>query len=120
MEHASGVVSTLTTSFDADGAARHGVVVYGSEGTLLGGDPNRFDGPVLLRSREQPDGSCRCSPAGATTRRGLGLDDLCRAVLEGTPQRASGAQALHVLEVLMGMRASALEGGAVAIEEPGA
>ena len=115
MEHSTGVVSTLTTSFDAAGAARHGVVVYGSEGTLLGGDPNRFDGPVLLRSREQPDAELPLLPGHTDNARGLGLDDLCRAVLEGTPQRASGALALHVLEVLMGMRASALDGAAVAI-----
>ena len=48
LEHESGVLTTLTTSFDADGAARHGVEVVGSGGTLLGGDPNGFDGPVIL------------------------------------------------------------------------
>ena len=36
--------------------------------------------------------------------RGLGLQDLCRAVRDGTPQRASGALGLHIVEVLLEIR----------------
>lgn len=46
---------------------------------------------------------------------GLGLDDLCHAVLDGTPQRASGARGLHVLEVLLAVRDAARDGRAVVI-----
>ena len=40
--------------------------------------------------------------------RGLGLEDLCRAVRDGTPQRASGDLGLQVVEVLLEMRDHAL------------
>jgi len=51
--HDGGVLTTLVATFDADGAARHGVEVTGSEGTLVGGDPNTFDGPVVVRRRNE-------------------------------------------------------------------
>ena len=41
--------------------------------------------------------------------RGLGLEDLCRAVRDGTPQRASGALGLQVVEALLEMREIALD-----------
>ena len=39
--------------------------------------------------------------------RGLGLQDLCLAVRDGTPQRASGELGLHVVEVLLAIRDAA-------------
>ena len=114
-EHDTGVLSMLTMSFDADGPARHGVEVVGSEGTLLGGDPNGFDGPVILRRRGEPDEPLALVSEWRHNARGLGLQDLCRAVRDGTPQRASGALGLHVLDVLVGIRDSAREGRAVVV-----
>ena len=115
LEHETGVLTTLTASFDADGPARHGIEFHGSEGTLLGGDPNGFDGPVVLRRHEQSDESLALVSRWRDNARGLGLADLCRAVREGTPQRAGGALGLHVLEVLLAIRSSARDGSAVAI-----
>jgi predicted dehydrogenase len=114
-EHDGGVLSTLTTSFDADGPARHGVEVHGSGGALLGGDPNGFDGPVVLLRGGQPDEQLELVSEWRDNARGLGLDDLCRAVRDGTPQRASGALGLHVVETLLGIRASARDGQAVTL-----
>jgi predicted dehydrogenase len=113
LEHDAGVLTTLAASFDADGAARHGVEVSGSEGTLLGGDPNTFDGPVVLRRGGADDEPLALVSEWRHNARGLGLQDLCRAVSEGTPQRASGALGLHVLEVLLAIRRSASAGAAV-------
>jgi predicted dehydrogenase len=110
LEHASGVLTTLTTSFDVDGPARHGVEVQGSDGTLLGGDPNGFDGPAILRRRGQEDEPLPLVSEWRDNARGLGLQDLCRAITEGTPQRASGARGLHVVEVLLGIRESVSAG----------
>jgi hypothetical protein len=45
--------------------------------------------------------------------RGLGLQDLCLAVRDGTPQRAGGELGLHVVEVLLAARDSAQTGVAV-------
>jgi predicted dehydrogenase len=118
LEHASGVLTTLTTSFDADGPARHGVELHGSDGALLGGDPNGFDGPVILRRRGHDDESLPLVSQWRDNARGLGLQDLCRAVGDGTPQRASGALGLHVVEVLLAIRDSAHDGAAIAIGAP--
>jgi predicted dehydrogenase len=114
-EHDAGVLTTLVTSFDADGPSRHGVEVHGSEGTLLGGDPNGFDGPVTLLRQGKPDEQLTLVSGWRDNARGLGLEDLCRAVRDGTPQRASGALGLHVVETLLGIRASARDGRAVTV-----
>jgi predicted dehydrogenase len=118
LEHEDGVLTTLTTTFDAGGPARHGVVIHGRRGTLLGGDLNTFDGPVVLRRRGEEDQELPLVPGRRDNARGLGLDDLCRAIETGAAPRASGALALHVLEVLTAIRRSAADGGAVAVAPP--
>jgi predicted dehydrogenase len=105
--HDNGVLTTLVATFDADGAARHGVEVSGSEGTLVGGDPNTFDGPVVVRRGGQEDEPLELVSEWRHNARGLGLQDLCRAVRDGTPQRASGELGLHVVEVLLAIRDAA-------------
>jgi predicted dehydrogenase len=107
LEHDGGVLTTLVATFDADAAARHGVEVSGSEGTLVGGDPNTFDGPVSVRRRDGEDEPLELISQWRDNARGLGLQDLCRAVRDGTPQRASGALGLHVLETLLAIRDAA-------------
>jgi predicted dehydrogenase len=104
LEHDDGVLTTLVATFDADAAARHGVEVTGSAGTLVGGDPNTFDGPVVVRRRQAADEPLPLVSEWRHNARGLGLQDLCRAVRDGSPQRASGALGLHVLEVLLAIR----------------
>jgi predicted dehydrogenase len=111
LEHDGGVLTTLVASFDLDGAARHGVEVSGSDGTLVGGDPNTFDGPVLLRRRGENDEPLALVSEWRDNARGLGLQDLCRAVSDGTEQRASGDRGLHVLDVLLAVRESARDQG---------
>jgi predicted dehydrogenase len=120
LEHAGGVLTTLTASFDLDGPARHGIEVSGSAGTLAGGDPNTFDGPVVLRRARFADEPVELVAGRRDNARGLGLQDLCLAIRDGTPQRASGALGLHVLEVLLAIRDSARDGAAVAITAPAA
>jgi predicted dehydrogenase len=109
LEHDGGVLTTLVTTFDADAAARHGVEISGSEGTLVGGDPNTFDGPVHVRRRDADDEPLELVSEWRHNARGLGLQDLCHAVRDGTPQRASGALGLHVLETLLAIRRDAAD-----------
>jgi predicted dehydrogenase len=108
LAHESGVLTTITTTFDADGPARHAVEVNGSAGTLFGGDPNGFDGPVILARPDEPDERLELVSKWRDNSRGLGLRDLCRAVRDGTPQRTGGALGLQVLEVLLELRDRAL------------
>jgi predicted dehydrogenase len=109
LAHESGVLTTITTTDDANGPARYGVEVHGLDGSLLGGDPNTFDGPVILARRGELDQTLPLVSEWNENSRGLGLQDLCLAVRDGTPQRASGELGLHVIEVLLGMREIALE-----------
>ncbi len=64
-------------------------------------------------------------PGGARDPRGRRLHlgsrprcvvELARAIAEDRPERASGAVALHVLDVLLGIRDAAESGSAVTIE----
>jgi predicted dehydrogenase len=115
LEHDGGVLTTLAASFDADAPARHGIEVTGNGGTLVGGDPNTFDGPVMVRRRGADDEPLELVSEWRHNARGLGLQDLCRSVRDGTPQRASGALGLHVLEVLLAIRDAARDGTAVTV-----
>ncbi len=116
LEHDAGVLTTLVATFDVDAPARHGIEVSGSDGTLVGGDPNTFDGPVVLRRRGADDEPLELVSEWRDNARGLGLQDLCRAVRDGTPQRAGGALGAHVLEVLLAIRDSARDGAAIRVD----
>jgi predicted dehydrogenase len=109
LAHESGVLTTITTTDDANGPARYGVEVHGLDGSLLGGDPNTFDGPVILARRGELDQTLPLVSRWNDNSRGLGLEDLCHAVRDGTPQRASGDLGLQVVETLLEMRAIALD-----------
>jgi predicted dehydrogenase len=120
LEHDQGVLTTVTVTFDANGPARFGVEVHGSDGSLLGGDPNGFDGPVTLTRHGEDDEPLDLVSQWRDNARGLGLQDLCRAVRDGTPQRASGALGLHVVEVLLAIRDATREGSVITVEQPSA
>ena len=52
LEHASGALSTITTSFDGVATTAAPIEVHGETGTLAVPDPNHFDGEVApLRAR---------------------------------------------------------------------
>ena len=116
LEHGGDVLTTLVATFDVDAPARHGIEVAGSGGMLIGGDPNTFDGPVVLRRAGADDEPLELVSEWRHNARGLGLQDLCRAVRDGTPQRAGGALGAHVVEVLLAIRDSARDGAAIAID----
>lgn len=101
LELASGAPVTFLTSFDiwADHLPR--LEIYGTEGTLLGPDPNTFGGPVELWEAESRQWRALELANGYTENaRGLGLADLASARSSGRAPRASGELALHVLEVM--------------------
>ena len=99
LQHESGVLTTVLMTFDAHGPAEHAIAVYGDRGTLLGADPNGFDGPVSFNGEP-----LELVSEFRDNARGLGLQDLCEAIEHGTPQRASGARGLQVLETLLKLR----------------
>ncbi|MEV0596764.1 Gfo/Idh/MocA family protein [Nonomuraea cavernae] len=102
--------ATAATTFSFDSPVnRRMIEVIGTEGALSLPDPNTFDGPLLARGPRDAD--WRELPlAGTTAGRGIGVLDLARSLRAGTPHRASGALALHVLELMTAIEGSAERG----------
>jgi predicted dehydrogenase len=104
---ASGVVGSFLASFDVVASQAPHLEVHGTAGSLVLGDPNTFEGEVSVR--HDPEGSWDAVPLRADRRtgRGIGLAEMVEAIRERRPHRASGAFALHVLDVLLATEAAA-------------
>jgi predicted dehydrogenase len=112
LTHASGAVSTLTTSFDAVATQAAKLEVHGPEGTLSVPDPNCFAGTVRHLPLGGDDWSDLPISAGYTLGgRGLGAAELMAAP-DPAASRTRGALALHVLDVLESVLVAAGEGRA--------
>ena len=116
LEFASGAVVAITMSFDVPGHRHLPLEIYGTEGSLIVPDPNWFGGEVSLLSK---GGEWQPVPVELpwtdANYRSLGLADMAAAIREGRPHRASGALALHVLEVMEAFARSAETGRFVEI-----
>ncbi|TDE90786.1 Gfo/Idh/MocA family oxidoreductase [Occultella glacieicola] len=101
LEHADGVTSTVTVSFEVWATRAPLFEVYGTAGTIAVPDPNRFSEPVEVYTPDAPEWSPVPVSAGyADAGRGYGLADLARALETGRPHRAGGDLALHVLDIM--------------------
>ena len=117
LEFASGAVVSIVMSFDVPKHKHAPIELYGTVGSLLVPDPNRFGGQVAVA---KPDGKWR------TVRhthgnvdgefRSIGVADLAAAIVTGRPHRASGALALHALEAMEAFQISADEGRRVKLD----
>ncbi|MBE5814307.1 MAG: Gfo/Idh/MocA family oxidoreductase [Clostridiales bacterium] len=99
--------------------------IYGTEGILELGDPNRFGDPVTLIKPESPpcqlpmthgyDGTCVLEDATDFEKgygnRGIGVAELAWAIRKGRPNRLNKEMGLHGLEVLCGLDETARTGG---------
>jgi len=116
LEHHSGALSTLTTSFDSARTTAAPIEVHGEAGSLVVPDPNTFAGDVRLFRVGDDDWRTLAPSAGyLDSARGVGLIDLVTATPE-RPARASGAVALHVLEAMTALLESARSGARIALE----
>ena len=115
----SGVIGTLTTSFDVWATEQPKFEVYGADGTLSLAAPNMMDGPVRVRGagektwREEPLVHRFDTLESGW---GLALADLVSALEQGRPHRADGQFALHVLEVMQATLKAAESGQTVEVE----
>ena len=113
----SGAIVQVATSFDVSGHRHAPIELYGTEGTLMVPDPNRFGGPVqLLPTGGEWQEIPVTSPYADGNFRGIGAADMAGAIQAGRPHRASGALALHVLEVMEAFGRSSDAGRFIAIE----
>jgi predicted dehydrogenase len=111
----SGALATVTVSFEAFGQYSSGLVVHGSGGSLELPDANAFGGAVRIRNGNGEWKPVEYESPGAQETRGLGLDEMLRAIRNERPHRASGALGLHVLETALAALRSAEEGRTVGI-----
>ncbi|TXR52899.1 Gfo/Idh/MocA family protein [Quadrisphaera setariae] len=97
-EFEGGASATAVFSFDS-AVNRTQLEVAGSGGTLELPDPNMFDGDTVVHALgEEPRSE---AAVGSTASRGAGVLELARAIRAGRPERASGEQAFHVLDVMV-------------------
>ncbi|MGW0807286.1 Gfo/Idh/MocA family protein [Nonomuraea sp. NPDC002799] len=98
LDFPGSATAAATFSFDSS-VSRRIIEIIGTEGALSLPDPNTFAGPLLVRDLYESD--WRELPVPATTAsRGIGVLDLARSLRAGTPHRASGDLAHHVLELM--------------------
>ncbi len=114
IEFGDGRSSQSTFSFQHAKPLTGFVEINGTEGTLSLPDPNTFDGDSRLWRFGQAEPTV-IPASGARYGRGAGVVDLVRSLNAGEPERASGALAAHVLDVLLGIRDAAEQGGPVDI-----
>lgn len=111
----NGASAQSIFSFDSPLPRAGFVEVTGTEATLAFPDPNQFDGPIKIRTRAGDDWEVAAETTALSTR-GTGVLDLARALRADTPHRASGEQALHVLDVMVSIARSAEKGEFVTLE----
>ena len=116
LDFANGVVATVVMSFDVWAHNLPRMEIYGSEGSLVVPDPNRFSGPVLLRRVGAEDWSEIPLSHSAEVGRGIGVADMASAIRNGRAHRASGELAMHALEVMLAVDEASANGRHVAIE----
>ena len=116
LDFANGVVATVMMSFDVWAHNLPRIEIYGSEGSLVVPDPNRFGGPVLLRRAGAEAWSEIPLSHSAEVGRGIGVADIANAIRNGRAHRASGELAMHALEVMLAVDEASACGRHVAIE----
>ncbi|MEN0085800.1 MAG: Gfo/Idh/MocA family oxidoreductase [Leifsonia sp.] len=96
-EFESGQTAQAVFSFDSK-LGRTQFEVAGADGTLVVPDPNTFEGELLVHDG---DGIETLPSTGTSAGRGIGVVELARAIRAGVPERASGEQAYHVLDIMV-------------------
>ncbi|MFA5447934.1 MAG: Gfo/Idh/MocA family oxidoreductase [Sphaerochaeta sp.] len=117
LEFDSGAVATLVTSFDVWHHQMPNIEIYGSEGTLRVPDPNTFGGPIrYCRKGSDQWIDLPLLFDYEENSRGLGVADFAWALqTDSKDGRAGGELALHIVDVMQSILASAERGQRVDI-----
>jgi predicted dehydrogenase len=117
LEFESGALVSIAMSFDVPKHKHTPIEIYGSTGSILVPDPNRFGGEVSVAKTGGEWESVPLSHGYADGNyRSIGVADMAAAILSGREHRANGALAFHVLEVMEAFQTSSDEGRRVKIE----
>ncbi len=101
LEFETGVVATLTTSFEVWGTRIPHLEIFGTEGTLAIPDPNFYTGKVRLKTARSSRWTTVPYPADAPGGRGIGVIDMAHALRGLTEQRLTGGFVGHVTETML-------------------
>lgn len=112
LEFESEQTAQCTFTFDSS-LCRTLFEVSGTDGTLEVPDPNTFAGPLKVWDGKVQAGTF--DAVGTTSTRGTGVVELAQAIRAGRPERASGEQAFHVLDIMSSAIESAQSGQPVEI-----
>ncbi len=119
LEFHSGAVITATISFDVCKHGHSPIELYGTEGSMKVPDPNTFGGPIELWTRATNEWQPQAfSHRYLTNSRSIGAADLAYVILSNGKRkhRASGALALHSLEVMHSFEKSSTTGKSISIQ----
>jgi predicted dehydrogenase len=118
LQFVSGALIQVSLSFDVPKHSHLPFELFGTEGTMLVPDPNWFGGEIkLARPRAEGwDDVPVTLPYADANYRSLGVADMAYAILNDRPHRASGALALHVLEVMEAFEVASRSGTVVKIK----
>lgn len=108
----SGQTAQSIFSFDSK-LGRTQFEVAGLEGTVAVPDPNTFTGDLIVHGA---DGIETVPATGSTSSRGTGVVELARAIRADRPERASGEQAYHVLDIMVSTIEAGVSGLPVTVE----
>jgi predicted dehydrogenase len=111
LSFASGAIVQVGMSFDVAAHRHTPIEVYGTDATLLVPDPNHFGGQIETRGKNEDWVTAPITmPYWDGNFRSLGLADMAQAIRSDRPHRASGALALHALEVMEAVENAAQSG----------
>lgn len=111
IEFESGVLGSLTASFDLWETDYATLTIYGTEGTLRLPDPNTFGGPIqYLQGGTDRWIDIPVTVPNQENGRGLGANDLAEAMRNDGKSRVDGSLGFHVLDFMMSVLESAEEG----------
>lgn len=113
IQFASGASAQAVFSFQSHLVRVGFVEIAGTEGTLVFPDPNMFEGELLLWTGDPK--KAETISTHKIAERGTGVVELARAIRAGVPERASGEQAFHVLDVLVSIIEAAESGDFVEV-----
>lgn len=122
LQFSNGAIISYGTSWDVQAHAHSNMELYGETGTLFVPDPNFFAGDL----RHDTGGSCETialddhpfaepNDGDNANYRGAGLAEMAAAIRDGRVHRCNDEIALHAVDVMGAILASAETGSSVAI-----
>jgi predicted dehydrogenase len=114
LDFENGASAQVIFSFESHRKRTGFIEVSGTKATIQLPDPNNFDGDSVIFDEANEDGRT-VEAVGSISTRGTGVAELAQAIRAGRPERAAGAQAFHVLDIMVSIAESARLGESVPI-----